>query len=284
MQYQIPPVASASGCKAAHKAAFAFPVGFAPSGPIGGRRAGRLLPIAPNFVSAPESSPAGSPPTAAPTSGPKPCAIVYIDGFNLYYGALKGTPYRWLDLMAFARNLLPKNDVQRVKYFTARVKARPADPTTAVHQQAYLRALATLPDLEVFLGHYLSHTVSLPLADPAGGVRLVNGRVQFAQVVKEEEKGSDVHLATQLVHDAHRGAFDVALVVSNDSDLVPPIALVTQTLGLRVGVANPHKNQSVQLASAASFLRPMRPWVLARSQLPATLIDEIGTFHKPTNW
>lgn len=235
-------------------------------------------------MSAPESSPAGSAPAAAPTSGPKPRTIVYIDGFNLYYGALKGTSYRWLDLMAFARNLLPKNDVQQVKYFTARVKARPTDPTTAVHQQAYLRALATLPDVGVFLGHYLSHSVRLPLAHPAGGVQLVNGRVQFAEVVKEEEKGSDVHLATQLVHDAHRGAFDVAVVVSNDSDLVPPIALVTQTLRLPVGVANPHKKQSVQLRSVASFLRPVRAWVLAASQLPTTLTDKAGTFHKPTNW
>tara|TARA_R110002072_G_scaffold29206_4_gene92759 strand:- start:564 stop:863 length:300 start_codon:yes stop_codon:yes gene_type:complete len=25
---------------------------------------------------------------------------VYVDGFNLYYGALKRTPYKWLDLAA----------------------------------------------------------------------------------------------------------------------------------------------------------------------------------------
>lgn len=214
----------------------------------------------------------------------KPRTVVYVDGFNLYYGALKGTPYRWLDLAVFARNLLPRNDVQRVKYFTAQVKARPTDQTSAVHQQVYLRALATRPDVDVFLRQYLSHAVSLPLAAPGGGVQLHGGRVQFARVIREEEKGSDVHLATQLVHDAHVGAFEVAVVVSNDSDLAPPIALVTQRLKLPVGVANPHQKQSVQLRLLASFLRPVRTSVLAASQLPTTLTDSAGTFHKPSAW
>jgi hypothetical protein len=36
---------------------------------------------------------------------------VYIDGFNLYYGALKRTPYKWLDLALLARTLLPTDTV-----------------------------------------------------------------------------------------------------------------------------------------------------------------------------
>lgn len=49
----------------------------------------------------------------------------YIDGFNLYFGALKGTPYRWLDVAKMCERLLRKDDVTRVRYFTARVKTRP---------------------------------------------------------------------------------------------------------------------------------------------------------------
>ena len=32
---------------------------------------------------------------------------VYIDGFNLYYGAVKDSPYRWLDLGALCAHMLP---------------------------------------------------------------------------------------------------------------------------------------------------------------------------------
>jgi hypothetical protein len=59
---------------------------------------------------------------------------VYVDGFNLYYGCLKGSPYRWLDLEALCAHLLPKHTIHRVRYFTARVAARPGKPHDPVHQ------------------------------------------------------------------------------------------------------------------------------------------------------
>ena len=55
-----------------------------------------------------------------------------------------------------------------------------------------------------------------------------------AKVWKTEEKGSDVNLASHLVYDACQGSFDVAAVLSNDTDLVEPIRIVTQELGLPV--------------------------------------------------
>ena len=93
--------------------------------------------------------------------------------------------------------MLPRNDLQRIKYFTAHVGARPHDPDQPMRQQLYLRALRTLPLVEIYLGHYLSHEVSMPLANPpAGGSR-------FVKVIKTEEKGSDVNIATHLVSDAY---------------------------------------------------------------------------------
>jgi len=41
----------------------------------------------------------------------------YIDGLNLYYGSLRGTRNRWLDLSAMARRIVPKEQVNRVRYF-----------------------------------------------------------------------------------------------------------------------------------------------------------------------
>ncbi len=62
---------------------------------------------------------------------------VYIDGFNLYYGALKRTPYKWLDLGLLTRTLLPADTVQAIHYFTARVSSRPYNPTSAHDQGLY---------------------------------------------------------------------------------------------------------------------------------------------------
>ena len=73
-------------------------------------------------------------------------AIVYVDGFNLYYGALKNTPYKWLNLSVLCNNLLPKFDILNIKYYTARVKSRLTDPGQHVRQQTYLRALQTVPN------------------------------------------------------------------------------------------------------------------------------------------
>src|SRR5438132_14031288 len=76
-------------------------------------------------------------------------ANVYVDGFNLYYGCLKGTAFRWLDVGALCRKLVPRNRVNRIRYFTARVSARPDDPDPPVRQAAYLRALGTVAGLTV---------------------------------------------------------------------------------------------------------------------------------------
>lgn len=111
---------------------------------------------------------------------------VYVDGFNLYYGCLKGTAYRWLDLEALCARLLPKNEIHRIRYFTAKVGARPGKPRDPVHQQAYLRALSTLPTVGVHLGHFPTTTIRMALAKPApGGPKTV-------EVSKTEEKGSVV--------------------------------------------------------------------------------------------
>ncbi len=53
---------------------------------------------------------------------------VYVDGFNLFYGSLKRTPYKWLDLGALCQVMLPTDTIQAIKFFTAHVSARNNDP------------------------------------------------------------------------------------------------------------------------------------------------------------
>ena len=204
--------------------------------------------------------------------------FVYVDAFNLYYGCLRKTPYRWLDLGQLCRLLLPTNDVIRIKYFTARVGSRPNDPDQPVRQQMYLRALGTLPYVDIYYGHYLSHNVSMPLAFP------LPGGPRYAKVVKTEEKGSDVNLATHLVSDAYEDRFDVAALITNDSDLLGPVELVSQRLRKTVGVLNPQKHPAFVLKNAATFFKQIRPGVLAQSQFPDMLVDANGEFRKPPQW
>ena len=66
--------------------------------------------------------------------------IIYIDGFNLFYGAVKGTQYKWLDVSKLAELLLPRHEITQIHYFTALVKARPNNPQQVQRQELYLRA------------------------------------------------------------------------------------------------------------------------------------------------
>ncbi|OUI79239.1 NYN domain-containing protein [Acetobacter orientalis] len=212
-------------------------------------------------------------------SGTQLRTSVYIDAFNLYFGSLKGTPHRWLDLEALCRTYLPGNLVTSIKYFTAKVSARPNDPQQPIRQQTYLRAIETLPTVEIIYGHYLSHIVTARLATP------VSGQSPFVKIIKTEEKGSDVNLATHLLNDAHLNLFDVAVVISNDSDLLEPIKLVRANLNKKVGVLNPQKKASRAIVPHIDFIKKIRQSALGACQFPNSIVDAQGnTITKPTTW
>jgi len=203
---------------------------------------------------------------------------VYVDGFNLYYGCLKDSPYKWLDLKQLFTHLLkPNHQILRIKYFTAMVSSLPNDPQKAARQEVYLRALRTyIPEIEVYLGHFLSNPVLAPLTNP-------RGRERYAKVVRTVEKGSDVNLAVHLLNDAWLDEYDCAVVVSNDSDLAESMRLV-KSRSKMLGLITPGKRRtSRQLRSYAMFIKSIRSGrVLGASQLP-DLIP--GTrLHKPAVW
>jgi uncharacterized LabA/DUF88 family protein len=204
---------------------------------------------------------------------------VYVDGFNLYFGALRRTRYRWLNLQRLCELMLAThNRIDRIKYFTARVTQRPQNPLQPARQQAWLRALKTLPSLDIIFGHFLTHDVRMPLAGTPPGQPLT-----YVTVLKTEEKGSDVNLATHLVNDAHLDRFDLAVIISNDSDLIEAVRIV-KGLGKTVGVLNPHQHPSRALLREATFMKPIRQGPLSASQFPDYLKDATGSFHKPVGW
>ena len=90
-------------------------------------------------------------PRGAERPVPRPRAIVYVDGFNLYCGALLHTRNRWLDLQALFVRLRNNDDVRCVRYFTTLSRH---DPGRFARQSLYLEALATLPRVRVYLGKF----------------------------------------------------------------------------------------------------------------------------------
>lgn len=89
---------------------------------------------------------------------------IYVDGFNLYYGGLRNTPFKWLDLHKMSQTLFPNDTINTIKYFTARVSARPNDPDQPIRQQTYFRALETTPNFGVIEGRFLTKSIRMPVA------------------------------------------------------------------------------------------------------------------------
>jgi len=203
---------------------------------------------------------------------------VYIDGFNLYYRALRRSSWKWLDLLTLFQTVLqPHHDILKIKYFTARVSATPNDPSKPQRQDVYLRAIQHhRPEVEVYFGHFLSHTVKAPLANPGRGQRTVD-------IIKTEEKGSDVNLAVHLLNDGWLNAYDCAIVVTNDSDIAEAMRLVKVHNNKRIGLVTPGSSHpSRQLLAHADFSRHIRSGALQRSQLPNPIPGK--KLRKPQRW
>ena len=210
--------------------------------------------------------------------------IVYVDGFNLYYG-LKEAQYKrffWLDIHALAHNLLRRNQkLVESKYFTARISG--ASKTTPSHlrthldakqkrQTTYLDALATIPNLQIIEGHFLHKTVSCK-------------RCQNTWK-SPEEKMTDVQIATEMLTDAYQNRFDCALLISGDSDLVPPIRSIRSLFPTkRIVVCYPPQRYSVALKRIAHASFHIGRRTLAKSLLPPQVTHPDGTvFTRPASW
>lgn len=205
-------------------------------------------------------------------------AYVYVDGFNLYYRALRGTPHKWLNLAALAEGLLDQTDtVEGIRYFTARVKARTVGAQGPRKQQIYLSALGTLPNVTCHYGRFLTKTKTRPL---------VSNPNQYVEVHDTEEKGSDVNLASHLINDGWHDRYDVALVLSQDTDLIEPMRIVKEELKKLVGLVwLDGKQPSRFMEGASSFVRHATPSRLSGAQFPNPLARASdGALVKPAGW
>ena len=223
----------------------------------------------------------------------KPRTHVYIDGFNFYYGVVKGTPFKWLNLQSLCQRLLPKDDVQRIEYFTARVRPKPGDPDCHLRQGTYLEALRTLTDFEVVEGTFSVRPKVMPLLN-ATQIHPSPTDMAYPKVyvLKSEEKGSDVSLGARLVFEGCRQEYEVAGVMSNDSDLLEPIRLVRQELGLQVVVIMPATRRTQRFRSMRSvfdghvddIVPVINDSALRACQFPGQVAGPRGPVSKPATW
>ena len=205
-------------------------------------------------------------------------ASVYIDGFNFYHRRLKNSKTKWTDLRQLAQKLLAGDDqIGCIRYFTADVSPRAGDVDAPVRQQTYFRALKTIPELHLHKGAFLAKDIHRPL---------LGQESSYVFVHDTEEKGSDVNLASHLLMDAFCDSYDVALVMSQDTDLLEPLRMVTEELNKIVVLAWFEDSQPGKRHKAVtSSVRHVSDSMLRNSQFPNPVIGRDGTkIFSPESW
>ncbi len=223
--------------------------------------------------------------------------VVYIDGYNLYYGALKGTPYKWLDVVKLFTGIChiqdPGTAISSVKFFTAPIKARVATrgELSFISQNTYHRALinhgSTL--VEIIKGY---HTLELGKPPKYQTPIVKNERVDVWEL---EEKQTDVNIALHMYRDATSGNYDQVVLVTNDSDLIPALEFIRlDKPDIQIGVIIPRKESgggsdkrppNKGLSDIANWTRGhILSEELAAAQLPKNVPTKKKPASKPDYW
>lgn len=227
---------------------------------------------------------------------------VYIDGYNLYYGRLRGTSFKWLDVVNLFNTLLIQRDqnerISRINFFTAPALANFSShgKASVEAQSAYHRALKTMHRdlIEIVYG---SHTF-----DKNGTLlpTFLDGqpydRTKRTRVWKLEEKKTDVNLAIRMYQDASKGLYDRIILVSNDSDTEPALQAIRDDYAhIMIGVVMPIRpttKNSTSYRRASGSLSNLADWVveyitddqLIQAQLPDKIATNKKPILKPTHW
>jgi uncharacterized LabA/DUF88 family protein len=197
--------------------------------------------------------------------------IVYVDGFNLYFGMLEGgyDYCKWLNLNQLSQNLLQSNQrLIAVKYFTSRVSN---NPDKQKRQTTYIEALESV-GVEIFYGHYQNN--------------MQECRRCGSRWSEFNEKMTDVNIATQMLMDAYQDNYDMAMLISGDSDLVPPIRSIHENFkNKRVFVAFPPKRHNNTVALQAKGSMTIGRKKLVDSQFEQEVTKRDGyILKKPDHW
>lgn len=226
---------------------------------------------------------------------------IYVDGYNLYYGCLKGTRYKWLDLknlfdQVLASTLFELDNLPAqfslqplaIKYFTAPILRNFAKAADSVASQAqYHNALrGHLGDaIQIIEGYYDSKPARARLFEKGKPANAC----EMKEIWKLEEKQSDVALALHAYSDALRGEVDQVVIVTNDTDIVPALNMIRAHTNAKIGLVVPTRDH---VRNINGDLEPLAHWTrshlveteLAAAQLPAMVRYQQRPVHKPLSW
>jgi len=228
---------------------------------------------------------------------------VYVDGYNLYYGCLKRTPHKWLDLFALVQHILPSVLYEQdgvptrsefctpaVKYFTAPIlNAFARSPDSVLCQSQYHTALRGHlgNQLEIITGYYDARPARAHVWIP----KKPAGECPTVDIWKLEEKQSDVALALHAFCDAVLDEVDQVIVITNDSDFAPAMQMIREYTHAVIGVIAPIRDGAGcskvnrQLSKHAHWTRThILDEEFAASQLPPVVRLKGGAVHKPLSW
>lgn len=219
--------------------------------------------------------------------------IVYIDGFNFYYGLLKNSPHKWLDLVKlFEDHLLPihspEAELVKLKLFTVPILPKFATNKEKAQnsQDRYLNALNKVhPDkVEVIKGYYS--------ATKQNAMKYISppDKAERVDIWKLEEKLTDVQMALHIYRDAVKENCEQIVLVTNDSDIEPAAQLVKEDTNIILGVVIPRKFDTAR--STSTKLRDISDWALigvkdgqlASSQFPRSIPTKKKPIIKPDYW
>ena len=226
--------------------------------------------------------------------------ICYVDGFNLFYGCLKHSEFKWLDLVHLIKNQIlhsqsPQSELIVVKFFTANIRAKLASRGSLAEksQQDYHRALERCyPDkIKIIKGYY-----STPKQEWMLNYVKPPSKAQRVPVWRMEEKQTDVNIAIEAYRDAAKGNAEHQVFISNDSDLEPALNAIKEDfsdiqIGLIMpvrfnnesGVTKQHDNK--RLSKHADWTRRyITEDELSASQLPVKVPTKKKPIIKPEYW
>ena len=208
----------------------------------------------------------------------RPRTIVYVDGFNLYYGAVRKTLHKWLNLAELCRRLRKDDDLVCIRYFTARVSGR-----KQMRQLALWKAMSTEPLMKIIQGNFKEKWIEC--SHPActyTGDRFFDTR---------EEKRTDVNIAVWMVDDAYQDRCDWLVLISGDSDLVPAVDLIRQRFRQKKIIvyvptgAGVKDRRADELKKAAGDGRDLPTALLPLCQFPSAVTTAQGeVVKKPETW
>ena len=174
--------------------------------------------------------------------------------------------------------LLPNQELIAVKYFTAKVN----DSKRARRQNIYIEALENCRKIEIKLGYFSVHKIKMPSANSD----FKQGRIDMVDVIKTEEKGTDVNLAVQMAVDAVRDNFDYAMLFSNDSDMAYSVQIAAKECQKKVGLyISSNATSHWVLKENTCYVRRMTGSFLAKHRFPDKIVTNTGrTFAIPKDW